>query len=447
MAGQTFAPTEESLLAALLLRAADLTSPLQTRDQLDQLQIDRFPPHALMAMQKFVRSARSKTVRSILISLLDCEILGDPALEALEAARPAQLAAILAESGHLLSVSNRHRHLLGTRVPTRLAGLLRKTASIDPALLRHAPGLLANCHEDPAVIANRLGVIGTSGDPLSKELSRTWLRRMDPSPERKQALLDIQRSRPASPVQLMPRSGKPTLQQLEALLTTLPPWKSAACSVVHQIERPHALASMLRRVLSSQTEHAIPSALEIIDRRGLAADFEPQLLLLAQPQSDGQPDEVRAHCIRLLAHGRTSDSARAILRALADSSPAVQQAALASATSLDCSDSVRLGCHVIDAGLLERLARTADSRIRRVALRALRDRDESAFRSLLGSLFEGKTVRERLAAIDGARFSGEHELSSRVLRLLEDPASDALRETGRIALRSLRAAREGAPSS
>ena len=446
MALPAVAPSDEALLAAVVLRSADLTSPGLPADGQNRIRLNVFPSHVLLALQKSVRQARSRPIRRALISLLDCDVLGDSALEALESARPPQLASILSESGHLLTVSNRRRHLLGSRVPTRLAGLLRKTASIDPALLRHAPSLLMECHEDHAVVASRLGVIGTSGDSLARFTSLACLRHMDPSPERQQALLDIQRSLPPAPGPCMPSTGRVTLQQLESLLATLPPWKAAACSVIHHTERPDALASMLRRVLGSRATDAICSALEIIDRRDLAPDFEPQLLQLAQARSDDESDQIRGHCIRLLAHGRSSDSARAILRALADPSPVVQQSALQSATSIKCSESVKLGCHVIDASLLERLARTSDSRIRRVALRALRDRDDAAFRALLGSLFEGKTVRERLAAIDGARFSGEHELSSRVLRLLEDPSSDALRETGRIALRSLRASRAKVPA-
>ena len=54
---------------------------------------------------------------------------------------------------------------------------------------------------------------------------------------------------------------------------------------------------------------------------------------------------------------------------------------------------------------------------------------------------------ERLAAIEGTHFSEAHELGSRVLRLLEGPGNPELRETGRIALRSLRAVRKGVASS
>ena len=438
---------DEAVLSAVLLRAGDLDCSSPSFDSGDGLNCSTLAPPVRALMQRAVRTIRSGAIRKQLIRLLECPLLGEPALEALESARPSQLSAILTESGHLLASPTLRRHLIGSRVPARLAGLLRKTASVDPVLLRQAPRILFDCHDDRELVASRLGLLGTCGDPLTHSLARGFLQRMPPSESQSRALRDLHRSESSGARTIEGTRWRPTLQQLEAALASLTPGQAAACSLVHHRDRPNALASMLRRVLTTGNASSITSALEIINRRGIAREFENELLNLSGVQSSQHGNEVRSRALRLLAHGTSSESARAILRGLADTSPAVQQSALEAATSLSGSDCVKLGCHVIDRALLERLARTSDARIRRVALRALHSRDPVGFMSLVESLFSGPTVRERLAALEGARLSGEATFSSRVLRLLEGASEVELHETGRIALRSLRASQVGERAS
>ena len=438
---------DEAIFSTILIRAGDLSRPAASSVQGEGLNLAALEAPVRLLMQRSVRNVRSKAIRKQLIRLLECPLLGEPALEALESARPAVLTSILKESGHLLASPSLRRHLIGSRVPARLAGLLRKTASVDPVLLRQAPGILFDCHDDEEIVASRLGVLGTCGDPMTRSVARGYLQRMAPSAAQTRALRCLQRSEPSTARPAAAARWRPSLQQLESGLDSLSPWEAAACSVLHHRERPDALASMLRRVLNTGTVTSICSALEIIDRRELAADFESELLMLSGPRSCQHGDEVRSRALRLLASGTSSESARAILRGLADPSPSVQQSALEAATSVSGSESVKLGCHVIDRALLERLARTSDTRIRRVALRALQSRDPVAFMALVESLFDSPSIRERLAALEGARLSGDGALSSRVLRLLEGSSDPGVHETGRIALRSLRASQLGASTS
>lgn len=438
---------DEAVYSAILLRAGDLDKSSASSRPEDGLNWSALEPSVRALMQRAVRNVRSGAIRKQLIRLLECPLLGEPALEALESARPSLLSSILSESGHLLASPTLRRHLIGSRVPARLAGLLRKTASVDPVLLRQASGILFDCHDDPEVVASRLGLLATCGDPMTRSVARGYLQRMTPSDSQARALRDLRRSEPSDVRPVAAARWRPTLQQLESALGSLTPWEAAACSVIHHRERPDALASMLRRVLNTGNAPSITSVLEIIDRRQVAAEFESELLMLSGVRSTQHGDEVRSRALRLLAHGTSSESARAILRGLADTSPAVQRAALEAATTVTGSDSVKLGCHVIDRALLERLARTSDARIRRIALRALQSRDPVAFMSLVESLFESPTVRERLAALEGARLSGQAAFSSRILRLLEAASEAELHETGRTALRSLRASHIGASAS
>ena len=90
--------------------------------------------------------------------------------------------------------------------------------------------------------------------------------------------------------------------------------------------------------------------------------------------------------------------------------------------------------------LLKRIACTAETAVRKAALKALRARSRSAFEELMDTLFEGEWKASPHLLLDAALYC-ERPIVSSVLRLLEQTEDEACATSGAVVLRTLQAKR------
>ena len=134
-------------------------------------------------------------------------------------------------------------------------------------------------------------------------------------------------------------------------------------------------------------------------------------------------------------------------RNLASPFPELQTAAILASTNLRASDAVREGCALVDVQLLERLSGASDHRVRTAALRGLRNRSRIHSEVITRRLLDHESPEYRLTGLEGVRNSGDPELRSSVLRLMEREDHQEVITEGHSVLRFLDARRHsGAPS-
>ena len=403
---------------------------------------------------RLVRAADEPIVRERLLALLRFDAFSRSALDGLESLRLGRIDGVLERSGHLMRDPKRARMLSGSRFPARVAGRLSRARPMEDERSQHLPGLLAGSSLSRELVTRRLSEIALDTAPLAAVLATQTLieRKLDDSSC--SALETIHRESPVAEAATLAGVvlAEPTdssdvggLRAFEEALGDAPGWWCATLALFQLEADPIAARAVIRRALLGPDQGTRARAIEVIDRRGLVAEFESNLIDVivgfdAQVRGElggsGDPT-IPAQAVRLLAMGPTPRSAREIVRRLASACPALQAAAIMAASNPKASPAVREGCSLVDVELLERLAEANEPQVRAAALRALRLRSRQRSDEMTRRLLDHQSPEFRLTGLEGVRQFADPDLRASVLRLIEREEHQELVMRGRSVLRFL----------
>lgn len=387
---------------------------------------------------RLIMSSADRRVRERLIPMLSIAAFRRPARACLESCTPSIMESACTHAAHRLFVDDRVSLLGQSAIALQFATALRSLTPFTDDAYSVLCTCLANStlEEGEFIAALALGV--KSDSAMLRWKSEVALLRCAPSVERDQALADRHLNDSEFGETAAPRSSAvDALECFGTELTKRPLWWLGARARLLLDRHPDAFHALLRRYLSDNTGPTLLPVLQLIRRLRLGPELEPDLLDLAESGNTDLRGSHRRELVHLLASTRSSRGAAYILRCTVDADVCVQEAVF---SVLAGPDGACLGAKVMVPELLKRIACTAETAVRKAALKALRARSRSSFEELMGTLFEGGSKAPPKLLLDAALYC-ERPVVSSVLRLLEETEDESCATSGAVVLRTLQAQR------
>lgn len=385
---------------------------------------------------RLIMSSADRRVRERLIPMLSISALRRPARACLESCAPSIMESACAHAAHRLCVSDRMSLLGKSAIALQFTKALR---SLTP-YSEKAYWVLATCLEnstlDEGELIDALTLAVSSDSAMLRWKSEVALLRCAPSTERDLALSSDHLKNSGRAETTAPRtSAVDALERFGTELTKRPVWWLGARARLLLERHPDAFHALLRRYLNDKTGAALLPLLQLIRRLRLGPVFESDLLELAESANPFLRGSHRRELVHLLASTRSSRGAAYILRCTVDADVRVQQAVF---FVLAGPDGECLGAKIMVPDLLKRIACTAETAVRKAALKALRARSRSSFEELMDTLFDGGLKAAPHLLLDAALYC-ERPVVSSVLRLLEQSEDESCSTSGAVVLRTLQA--------
>ena len=387
---------------------------------------------------RLIMSSADRRVRERLIPMLSIPALRRPARACLESCAPTVLESACTHAAHRLCVDGRMPLLEKSAIAMQfMKALSARTPYSETAYSVLSTCLANSTFDEPEIIA-ALALGLRSDSAMLRWKSEVALLRFAPSAERDQALATHHLRESGHSETAAPRSSAvEALERFGTELTARPIWWLGARARLLLERHPDAFHALLRRYLNDRTGPTLLPLLQLIRRLRLGPQLEPELLELAESRNFKLSGSHRRELVHLLASTRSSRGAAYILRCTVDADVRVQEAVF---SVLAGPDGECLGAKVMVPDLLKRIACTAETAVRKAALKALRARSRSSFEELMDTLFEGGLKAAPHLLLDAALYC-ERPVVSRVLRLLERTEDKACSTSGAVVLRTLQAQR------
>jgi hypothetical protein len=200
-------------------------------------------------------------------------------------------------------------------------------------------------------------------------------------------------------------------------------WRVGVESVRQAQSRPAGLVARLRGWIAPAAaaldSDAALGAIEILTRRRLVRELEPELVELASADDAALPVVIRVRAIEALACGPTARSGRTLLRALAGPNVQLQAAGLRALTSVRASPAVAQCSGLLELSVLEKLGESNAMPLREAALRVLATRSRSRFLATVEKILQVDCSVTLLPTIRCLRTLSHSDLRPALLRLLE----------------------------
>ena len=246
---------------------------------------------------------------------------------------------------------------------------------------------LVNSTLDESQIIAALALAARADSPMLRWKREVALLRCAPSADRDQALAAHHLTDSGHAESAAPRSSAvEALERFGTELTARPIWWLGARARLLLERHPDAFHALMRRYLIDRTGPALLPLLQLIRRLRLGPQLEPELLELAESRNFKLSGRHRRELVHLLASTGSSRGASYILRCTVDADVRVQEAVF---SVLAGSEGECMGSKIMVPDLLKRIACTAETAVRKAALKALRARSRSSFEELMDTLFEG----------------------------------------------------------
>jgi len=387
---------------------------------------------------RLIMSSADRRVRERLIPMLSTAAFRRPARACLESCAPNVLESACGHAAHRLWVDDRMSLLETSAIALQFTTALRTLVHYSEKAYSVLSTCLVNSTLDEPELVAALAVAARSDSAMLRWKSELALLRCAPSAERDQALAALPLTDSCRTETTAPRStAAQALERFGTELTERPIWWLGARARLLLDRHPDAFHALLRRYLIDRTGPALLPLLQLIRRLRLSAELEPELLELAESGNPVLTGSHRKELVHLLASTRSSRGAAYILRCTVDADVRVQEAVF---SVLAGPDGECLGAKIMVPDLLKRIACTAETAVRKAALKALRARSRSAFEELMDTLFEGEWKASPHLLLDAALYC-ERPIVSSVLRLLEQTEDESCSTSGAVVLRTLQAQR------
>ncbi len=416
LSSPTFANHSDLLVATIIQLCAPIHHEKGRKCLLEALE----GSHSSVRRQfdRLIISSSDRRVRERLIPLLSVPSLRRSARASLERCSPTVIESACRHAGHRIHIGNRLSLLANSAIALQFISALKTMTPYDRSASLFLASCLTRSTVDDVQLESALSLASKADSPFLKWKSELEMSRRSAG-----------RSRSSS------RSTVDDLQEFGATLHEHPIWLLGARARILMDRHPDAFIALLRRYLSDEFAEQRLVILQVIGRARLASKLEPELLEIAEDVGSELTAEHRRELVRLFATTGSSRGAAYVFRSMVDADVRVQESVF---QVLSSPETRSVGDGSMMTELLKRVACTAESTVRKAALKALRARSRASFESLMDTLLNDDSGDDLGLVLDAALHS-KRPIASRILRLLEKTNEESVRASGPFVLRMLHA--------